>query len=220
MPMKLAAYFVTIFLSAIPLLGFSQPDSSSVCASSNCLKDRLSESDKRYPSFKLALQLLDEREAKTLVETGTARYGDQQFGGDGGSTIIFGDWANQHEAMLYSVDSAPAAIDSAKSCTKAFAEHIQFSCSDSIQFLDRFDRLIDFIYLDSHEYDCQHPLASQDHHLREIISAYPALHKKSIVMIDDCDLPGGGQGKLAIDFLIGNDWKIVHQGYQTILTQE
>lgn len=187
---------------------------------STCLKERIPESDKRYASFKLALQLLEERDAKTLVETGTARYGDQQFCGDGGSTIIFGDWANQHDAMLYSVDHASAAIEKAKDASKSYAAHIRFTCADSLQFLEKFDRPIDFIYLDSYEYDCNHPLSSQDHHLRELVSAYPALHKKSIVMIDDCDLPGGGQGKLAVDFLIDNDWKIAHQGYQTILIQE
>lgn len=211
---KLMVYFTSALLSMTPFFSFSQTE----CA--KYLKDRLGESDKRYPSFQLALQLLDERGAKTLVETGTARFGNQQFAGDGGSTIIFGDWANQHEASLYSVDNASAAIDQAKSATQPFAKHIQFVCSDTLQFLEKFDQPIDFIYLDSHEYDCNQPLASQDHHLREIVSAYPALHEKSIVMIDDCDLPGGGQGKLAVEFLLDNDWKIVHQGYQTIMVQE
>src|SRR4029077_15263241 len=68
-------------------------------ADSKYLNGRIQATDKRYPSFLMALELLKERKAKVIVETGTARYGDQQFIGDGGSTIIFGDWATQHHAI-------------------------------------------------------------------------------------------------------------------------
>ena len=207
----------SFFAYVICLCTFSQVFASPTGESSQYLKERISESDKRYASFKMALELISERNAKALVETGTARFGDQEFGGDGGSTIIFGDWASNNDATLYSIDHSRTAIEKAQSATRQFVSNIQFSRSDTIAFLEKFDQPIDFLYLDSHEYDCNQPLPSQEHHLREIVSAFPSLHEKSIVMIDDCDLPSGGQGKLAIEFLIDRDWEIIHQGYQTIL---
>lgn len=210
----------TFYIFALFFTAFSSSCFSDEISASSYLKDRLEASDKRYPSFKLALELLEERNAQTLVETGTARYGNEEFEGDGGSTIIFGDWATRHDATLFSVDKSSEAIESAKQVTKKCGDHVEFACSDSLEYLDKFDRSIDFIYLDSCEYDSNQPLTSQDHHMKEIIAAYPALHKNSVVMIDDCDLPNGGQGKLAIDYLLDNHWKILHQGYQTILIQE
>lgn len=183
------------------------------------LTNRLAKTDARYPSFLLVLELLEYRKAKILVETGTARDGDQNFSGDGGSTIIFADWASSHNALLSTVDISSNAIENAKISTLAYKENVRFFCSDSILYLQNFDRPIDFLYLDSFDFDFTNPLPSQEHHLKEIEAAYPKLHAKSIVMIDDCDLPHGGKGKLAIDFLLQKDWIIIYNGYQVILTR-
>lgn len=185
------------------------------------LENRIKKSDKRYFSFLTILKLLEQVEAKTLVETGTARYGDKNFESEGGSTIIFGDWAAQHDdCMLYSVDITSLSIGNAKNATKLYAEHIQFFCQDSLEFLEHFDQPIDFLYLDSYDFSAYDPEPSQAHHLQEIIAAYPLLHKKSIVMIDDCDLPFGGKGKLVIEYLLSQGWVIFSKGYQVILVRE
>jgi predicted O-methyltransferase YrrM len=210
-----------IFLSAGTLCYSAQSKTAlSKDAVSQYLKERLKSSDKRYSSFCVALKLLKQREAKVLVETGTARFGDKGFIGDGGSTIIFGDWANQNDAVLNSVDIDSSSIDKAKEVTQDYSEHIQFSLSDSVMYLEEFSQPIDLLYLDSYEYDSANPEPSQTHHLNELIAAYPYLHEKSIVMIDDCELANGGQGKMVIEYLLDKGWKITHQGYQTILTQE
>lgn len=183
------------------------------------LTDRLKKTDVRYPSFLLVLELLEHRQAKILIETGTARDGDKNFSGDGGSTIIFGDWANQNNALLSTVDINPGAIENAKTSTKKYGDHLQFFCGDSISFLKNFDQSIDFLYLDSFDFDFNNPLPSQEHHLKEIIAAYPKLHANTIVMVDDCDLPHGGKGKLIIEFLLNNGWTLIYKGYQAILVQ-
>ena len=59
--------------------------------------------------------------------------------------------------------------------------------------------------------------ASQEHHLAEIKAAEAKLHDKSIVLIDDCKLSGGGKGRLAIDYLCSRGWKILVNSYQVIL---
>ena len=187
---------------------------------SKYLDNRIVKSDKRFPTFLMTLKLLNLVKAKVLVETGTSRHGDRNFWGDGGSTILFGDWATDNQAMLYTVDLSSNAIEASRSATKSFSENIQYHCCDSIKFLEQFGKPIDFLYLDSYDFDERNPLPSQVHHLQEITAAYPFLHKKSIVVIDDCDLPQGGKGKLIIEFLLAKGWVIFSKGYQVIMVRE
>lgn len=117
------------------------------------LTNRMHVTDKRYPSFLFILRLLEQRRATVLVETGTARNGTAHFDWDGNSTVIFADWAKQNNAKLYTVDISPSAIESAKNATKPYKDCIIFSCQDSIQFLADFEAPIDFLYLDSFDFD-------------------------------------------------------------------
>ncbi|CDR33137.1 class I SAM-dependent methyltransferase [Criblamydia sequanensis] len=208
-------YFLSLILinQAAPLRGTE----NSFSEEESFLVGRLKKQDKRYPTFLLALQLLKELKAKTLVETGTARNGDQNFWGDGGSTIIFADWASKNNALLHSVDISPLAIQYAKAASAPYKDNIQFTVGDSITFLKNFNKPIDFLYLDSFDFELDNPFPSQNHHLKELIAAYSKLHDKTVIMIDDCDLPHGGKGKLAIEFLTKKGWIVLHSGYQVIL---
>lgn len=180
------------------------------------LSGRIPVQDKRYNSFLYALTLMKEYDAKILLETGTARDGDANFLGDGGATIIFGHFAKETDGLLFTVDISPDAIARAQKATQAYSDHINYIVSDSLQFLADFQGLIDFLYLDSLDY-WPNPEVSQHHHLQEIILALPHLHEKSIVMIDDCGLPGGGKGLLVINFLKSHGWNVVFEGYQIIM---
>lgn len=57
---------------------------------------------------------------------------------------------------------------------------------------------------------------SQQHCRDELLAALPALHDRSIVLIDDADLPGGGKPRLAREFLIAAGWTCVLDAYQTL----
>lgn len=186
----------------------------------DALKGRIDPTDKRYATMAYVLKLLKEREAKTLVETGTAREGTRLCHGDGCSTLIWGHWAKQNDAILYSVDINPDSIQKSWEASFNYHDNIEFVCSDSISFLANFSMPIDYLYLDSFDYDPSNPCPSQEHHLKEIIAAYPWLTKQSIVMVDDCDLPGGGKCRLVVDYLLEKGWKILMQRYQVILSQE
>jgi len=200
------AYLAALFL----LTGFTLPSS---------MVKNLPHSDKRYYSFLLALQLIDERDAKVIVETGTARAGDEQWQGDGASTIIFGQYAAEHDLDFWSVDISPESIAGAKRGCDKYGCKVNFVEGDSISFLKEFPEEIDFLYLDSYDYDFGNPYPSQEHHLKEIKAAYPHLHEGSVVMIDDCRLRGGGKGRLAIAFLRKRGWRVAYSGYQVILTR-
>ncbi len=190
---------------------------ASILLAKDYLSHRIYHGDKRESTFRLCFELLEQRGAKTLVETGTARNGVKNCRGDGCSTILFADWAKHHNAALFSVDISPEAIKHSRKAVKPVNRHVHFAIQDSISFLRDFDRRIDFLYLDSYDFDADNPSLSQLHHLYEIQAAYPHLHEQSVIMIDDCALPNGGKGKLAIEFLKAHGWEILKEDYQTIL---
>lgn len=205
--------FILLFI--LPLLCSS--NKIQVKQTSEYLSNRISVDDQRYPTFYNALELINSCNAQILVETGTSRDGDKNFKGDGGSTIIFADWAANNNAMLYSVDIDPDAVKNSVEATQIYGNHVQVVCSDSIVFLENFDKPIDFLYLDSFDFDFSNPPTSQEHHLKEIKAAYNKLHEYSIVMIDDCNLPEGGKGKLVIQYLTSKGWQIFQNEYQIIM---
>ena len=70
---------------------------------------------KRQQTFKRSLDLLKERGATCLIETGVARYGLNNSKSDGASTVVFGLWAKQNNAFLYAVDISPDSVAAAYS---------------------------------------------------------------------------------------------------------
>ena len=177
---------------------------------------------KRRGTFRKTLKLLKEREAKVLVETGTARNGIQNTRTDGASTIVFGTWAKEHNARLYSIDHDASAIAWAQKeiINLDLDDHVEFVNAESTAFLSNFEHEVDFIYLDSMDYDKRDKsvqLESQEHHLREFRSIEKRLHDNSVVLIDDCRLSGGGKGKLAIEHMLKRGWKVMTSSYQSLL---
>ena len=69
---------------------------------------------RRRNSFRLSLKLMEERNAKILVETGVARKGLRNTKYDGASTIVFGLWSKQNNAILHSIDIDPEAVEEAR----------------------------------------------------------------------------------------------------------
>ncbi|MEK7339953.1 MAG: class I SAM-dependent methyltransferase [Candidatus Rhabdochlamydia sp.] len=184
------------------------------------LNTKLKPLNLRYHTFAQALRLIQDRKLERIVETGTSRFGGTNCAGDGCSSLIFTDYINNYGGKFYSVDIDKQALLNAQRDLKPDFKNAYFICSDSIKFLHNFSEQIDFLYLDSYDFEVTNPLASQKHHLLEVQAAYPKLHKNSVIMIDDCMLPRGGKGKLAIDFLIKKGWKILIKGYQVILVQD
>jgi len=179
---------------------------------------------KRRDTLREALRLLDKRGAKALLETGVARMGLEKSKGDGASTIVFGLWAKQNDAHLYAVDIDPAATERARQAvvTMDLSDSVTLVTSDSVAYLDEFTDMVDFLYLDSYDYhktDTAIQTASQDHHLKEIKAIEGCLHEDTVILIDDCDLPNGGKGKLVIEWLTANGWKVHMSEYQVILVK-
>jgi len=177
---------------------------------------------KRRDTLREVLHLLDERDARTLLETGVARMGLEKSKGDGASTIVFGLWAKQNDAHLYSVDIDPEATERAGQAVANMdlSDSVTLVTSDSVAYLDEFTDMVDFLYLDSYDYhktDTAIQTASQDHHLKEIKAIEGCLHEGTVILIDDCDMPNGGKGKLVIERLTAKGWKVHMSEYQVVL---
>lgn len=177
---------------------------------------------KRRDSLRATLELLEQRGARRLVETGVARNGLDQTKSEGASTIVFALWARAHGAHLHSVDIDPAAITRAQQVVDALGlhEYVTLHCTDSVAFLDGFAEPVDLLYLDSYDYhktDVAIQRASQWHHLSEFRAIEACLHEDSVVLIDDCALPGGGKGKRVIDYMLARGWQLYREDYQVIL---
>ncbi|MGB5511012.1 MAG: class I SAM-dependent methyltransferase [Woeseiaceae bacterium] len=180
---------------------------------------------KRRDTLREVLRLLDERNATTLLETGVARMGLEKSKGDGASTIVLGLWSKQNDAHLYSVDIDPEATKRAGVAVDAMGlgDSVTLVTSDSVAYLENFTDSVDFLYLDSYDYhktDTAIQTASQNHHLKEIKAIEGCLHDDTVILIDDCDMPNGGKGKLVIERLTAQGWKVHMSEYQVILVRD
>ena len=177
---------------------------------------------RRRVTFKRVLQLLNERNAKTLIETGTSRKGLKGTRNDGAATIVFGKWAKQNNAKLFSVDISEDSIQGSREelDKQGLSQYVSLHLDDSLNFLKNFEEQVDFLYLDSYDYsrtDVEIQKASQEHHLKEFKLIEDKLHDNTIVLIDDCGLPGGGKGKTVIEYMKTKGWNVVIDAYQVLL---
>jgi hypothetical protein len=58
--------------------------------------------------------------------------------------------------------------------------------------------------------------ASQNHCLNELRAALPHTTADTVILIDDCDLPGGGKGRTAKNFLANQGYTCVLDNYQSL----
>lgn len=184
--------------------------------SDGILNSKLPINNIRYQSFSIIIKHLITVNPKIMVETGTARHADLSCEGDGCSTLIFGYLAKMLNSKLYSVDNNVQSRRGGRAISTKFPGHIEIVDSDSVDFLLGFDKgLIDFLYLDSQEYD-DDVRVSQTNYYNEVTAAYMKLSEKAVVMIDDCGVFRKGNCDLVKGFLIGEGWDVLYLGYQEI----
>lgn len=174
--------------------------------------------DRRYCTFHAALNLLSQIKPieATILETGCARI-KNNWPGDGLSTLLFGEYCKNNNAMLHTVDISEEHISISKEITSEYSDFINFNTMDSKLFISGFDKEIDLLYLDS--YDCsiaKISIESQKHQLREIQTAYNKLSHSAIVLLDDNDFENGGKTKLSKEFLIDNGLICILDEYQSL----
>ena len=126
------------------------------------------------------------------------------------STVIFSDYARYVNGELYSCDISAQNIKNAKKFSKSNKDFITFVTDEVLNFLSKFNKDIDFLYLDS--LDGQFEGASA-HQLKEIKIAKKNLKKNSLVLLDD----KGDKTNLSIDYMLRNDFKIINETREQVL---
>ena len=189
-------------------------------------------SNSRYWTFHTALSILAQRDRVPLIiETGCQRLKEDV--GAGMSTSIFGEYCLRYGGKLYTVDLFPNHLDICKACTKKYASHIEYVLSDSVAWLkESAVGAADLIYFDSLDYpispdglSCtsnEEALKSQQHCLNEFLAAEESskIDDRTLILIDDNQLPGGGKPRLLKQHLSQAGWVCLMDHQQSLWARE
>lgn len=173
----------------------------------------------RAPSFAMMLSHLNHKPEKIIIETGCARQEDN-FQGDGMSTLIFDRMIQLTGGTFHSVDISPENVEFARS---KVSNMTKVHCSDSVKFLQEMNRTlrsdgryVDLLYLDSFDLDHDNTHPSSLHHLMELTAIMPSLRTGSMICVDDNVSLEVGKGKYVKQYmdLIGKP--LVYSDYHWI----
>lgn len=142
----------------------------------------------RYTSFVTAFRYaLDIEDALAddwcLIETGSIRT-INNWQGDGGGTIVLGQFAHQQNRVLHTVDISADATSVAKHATQQWRENVECITGDSVEYLRGVDFPVGFLYLDS--MDCLNAVErARQHQCEELMAIWPNLVPGAVVLLDD-----------------------------------
>lgn len=190
------------------------------------LEELVNKTGKRAESFAMMLNHVLTIDNPLIVETGCARQ-ENNFDGDGMSTIIFDKLIEYHGGDFYSVDINS---DNVKFAT-AHCKNANMFCGDSVSFLFNQsktwvanNRKIDLLYLDSYDFDFNNPHPSSLHHVMELVSIMPSLKDGTMICVDDNmmgrdnngNLVEVGKGMYVKQFMEQIKRERLHNGYQWV----
>jgi len=162
------------------------------------IKPRL---NNRKEGFQKIFDFLTDRKNPVIVETGTYRE-ENNYEGDGCSTLLFDMFVDYHGGCVLSVDIDPDACELAKENT-TFTEVVE---SDSVEFLGTLEGKVDLLYLDSYNIqDWRNDWAPAAHHLKELFAAKNCIKEGTLIVVDDnVKTPNGvrlGKGRLIYELM-------------------
>jgi hypothetical protein len=135
-----------------------------------------------YRTFERLFQKIEDMGCPplTILETGTAAYGTS-------STYLFDAYVRKYGGRFWTVDINPAHSDTVK---PHMSDRTTVVTGDSVSFLSEWVKKhpgeqADIVYLDSYDLDFENPEDSGNHGLHEYNAILPALHKGSLLLIDD-----------------------------------
>ena len=176
----------------------------------------------REKGFETIFSYLDKVKNPFIVETGTYREEDN-YTGDGCSTLLFDHYINSNGGQLLSVDIDPKACKLARKNTSDKTEVIE---SDSVEFLATLIGKIDLLYLDSYNIvNWMDDWAPAAHHLKELFAAKNAIKPGTLIVVDDNITANGkrlGKGRLIYELMDCLDIEPYIDDYQVawIFTEE
>tara|TARA_R100000995_G_scaffold37703_1_gene17371 strand:+ start:5318 stop:5971 length:654 start_codon:yes stop_codon:yes gene_type:complete len=135
----------------------------------------------RELGFSRIFEYLSKIKDPVIVETGTVRV-ENNFEGDGCSTVLFDHYVGTQGGTLISVDIDPMACKTADRLT-TYAEVIE---GDSVEYLSTLDGHVDLLYLDSFNiYNWLDDWEASGHHLKELFAAKDIIKEGTLIVVDD-----------------------------------
>jgi len=180
----------------------------------------------RNESFLEVLKILEETYTQpiVIVETGCIRnVTDESKFGDGWSTLNWEYYCKKTNSVTYVVDINEEHLSKSKQIVPE-SEYVRYTQQDSVEYLRKFDKKIDLLFLDSYDY-CgpeENIIACHNHSLNEILAAWDKLNPKCYVLIDDVfDDQWNGKGKLTIPYLLEHGFtKVYRKDSQILLSRD
>lgn len=155
----------------------------------------------RARGFEKIFAYLDETTNPTIIETGTYRE-ENNFTGDGCSTLLFDNYVNDRGGSVISIDIDPKACALASANTSNLTEVVE---SDSVEFLGTLRGNATLLYLDSYNIqNWQDDWAPAAHHLKELFAAKDIIQHDTLIVIDDNIKHEGkrlGKGRLVYELM-------------------
>ena len=137
--------------------------------------------NKRRTSFETMFEYLSEIKHPTIIETGTYRE-ENNYEGDGCSTLLFDKYIECHGGNLISIDNDPKACQLAREAT---TEALVLE-RDSVESLGEMEGRADLLYLDSYNIeDWNNDWAPAAHHLKELFAAKNIIRPGTLIVVDD-----------------------------------
>lgn len=170
----------------------------------------------RFETQKIGLNILNQIcEYPLMVETGTIRMKDDW--GAGMSTLIFGRYLSEYGGSLITIDNSIENMDVCKSVTDIYKHNITYIVENSLDYIPKIIRKIDFLYLDSMDCPIEGDASiSQEHNLKEFLLCESKLSDIAVIMIDDVGLPNGGKAFLTHKYLSDNGYLLISKNQQSI----
>jgi predicted O-methyltransferase YrrM len=170
--------------------------------------------NKRSDGFQKIFEYLADKKNPIIVETGTYRE-ENNYEGDGCSTLLFDSFVDYHGGSVLSVDIDPEACKLAIENT-CFTEVIE---SDSVEFLGSLEGKVDLLYLDSYNIvNWNDDWAPAAHHLKELFAAKNCIKDGTLIVVDDnLTTPKGkrvGKGRLIYELMESLGIEPYFDGYQ------
>lgn len=169
---------------------------------------------KRRSSFETIFKYLEGIKSPSIIETGTYRE-ENNYEGDGCSTLLFDKYIECHGGTLISIDIDPKACELAlKNTTEALVLE-----QDSVEALGEMCGETSLLYLDSYNIeDWNNDWAPAAHHLKELFAAKNVIKPGTLIVVDDnIRSPGNGmigKGRLIHELMESLGVELYISGYQ------
>lgn len=169
---------------------------------------------KRRDSFDTMFTFLGGFKYPTIVETGTYRE-QNNYEGDGCSTLLFDKYVECHGGNLISIDIDPKACQLSRSAT---TEALVIE-RDSVEALGEMEGRVNLLYLDSFNIDnWSNDWAPAAHHLKELFAAKNIILPGTLIVVDDNILTNKGnligKGRLIYELMESLGIEPLFFGYQ------